>query len=407
MGGYGSTPLEDSPGYGAHPIGGADASTPHPGGFWDGVAEAARNLPDSFLETFKRGVQSTPGAPSSGPAPKLNPQTGRYELPRIDPVGEVKGWWEGVKQRYGSVEQALESAKKDPAGVALDLALLTKGAAGAGEAGLNTAPGQAVARAADATATGVKAAVPAAAKAAAPDVLRGAAKVGTGAAIDAMGLPGHVGTIVGATGGVPQIARGVAQGAKAGFAAGKDALLARLEELKQAAGEASAAAAAPEVIPPSRQLGPGPIITPPPADTSGPIPGYKPNMSPPITAGPVKMPAPQPNEFRWPGEMNIQMDPENAPVMPQSQRAPIKFTDDQFAQIGRQKKATALAQVLDHAGVNADDLAQLPLKEQTKHLGDLVKELKINQTGQISADSIEQTLFELRKLQKGAQEAKQ
>lgn len=72
---------------------------------------------------------------------------------------------------------------------------------------------------------------------------------------------GAVGSVIGAA--VP-IVRGAVQ-------AGREALKARAAAAAEALETESAAAAAQpavEIIPPERQLGPGPIITPPPADTS-------------------------------------------------------------------------------------------------------------------------------------------
>lgn len=65
--------------------------------------------------------------------------------------------------------------------------------------------------------------VKAAVEAGAPDVAMGALKTGVGMAADAAGLPSHVGTYMGAREGVPQIARGVVKGFKAGRQAARDA----------------------------------------------------------------------------------------------------------------------------------------------------------------------------------------
>lgn len=60
----------------------------------------------------------------------------------------------------------------------------------------------------------------AAATAAAPDVATGAGKVAAGLAADSVGVPYHVGSILGVRGGAPQIGRGL----KAGIQAGREAI---------------------------------------------------------------------------------------------------------------------------------------------------------------------------------------
>ncbi|MES2136615.1 MAG: hypothetical protein V4502_06095 [Pseudomonadota bacterium] len=150
-------------------------------------------------------------------------------------------------------------------------------------AGPATAIADAAKTAARATGAGVKAA--------APQVASGAAKVGGGAAVAAIPLPSWV------KGGAEfelgrQGMRDIGRGLKTGYNAAKEAF-----EAAKAAREAPApAAAAPEVIPPARQLGPGAILTPPPADTSGIIPGWKPtiieNGEPRTAAGPQPEQAP-------------------------------------------------------------------------------------------------------------------
>jgi len=363
-----------------------------PSAFWNGVKEAARNLPSSAL----RAIQNIPRPGLGAPNLRVDPQnkqlidgdTGKPWAP--DPVEEVKGWWNNIKQRYGSYDQALETAKKDPAGVALDLALLTRGAVGAGEAGLATPPGQAVARAADAAATGVTAA--------APDVLKGAAKTAGGAAatVAAEHFGGPAVGIATALGTKTLVKNGLRQ-MGAGLVSGRDAVIARLQALKEQAAAAEA----------------------------------------PPMAGVVDMPHPAAADFSWPTEMGGPELPTGVmsrrlpKALPEASGQPItpdtsaiaaakalsdelgvdtskvaaKPASPDFEAIARQKKATALAHVLDEAGISHQDLAMLPLKEQQQHLGALVKELKLNQTGQISPESIDQTLFELRKLQKAAQPA--
>lgn len=125
------------------------------------------------------------------------------------------------------------------------------------------------------------AALKAGVKAGGSDVAVGAAKIAGGAVLDEAGVPYHVGAAMGATQGVPQIIRGVVKGVKAGYQAGKEA----------------ANPPPPEVVstplPESRQIAaPTAIITPPPSDTSGVIPGWKPtvleNETSPASATPAK-----------------------------------------------------------------------------------------------------------------------
>jgi hypothetical protein len=268
-------------------------------------------------------------------------------------------------------------------------------------------------------------------KAGGKDIAAGATKTATGAAA---ATEGPVGVILG----VPKAVQGLKQliqGTKTGIAAGRRALT---PELGAEQGPAMTLGdpegpwpAQPITMSPSRQIAapgasyPGQIIPPAPADASGIIPGWQPPRSPDLMAGKVPMPRPRPADFSWPGEMNGPIDVNatapgarsspaeqlsaNPPVMPQSQgTAAPDWTQKDFQASARTKKATALAHVLNQSGLAADDiragLQDPDVAPAVKaHLSAIVKSLKLNQTGQISAQSIDETLFELRKLERAAQ----
>ena len=104
-----------------------------------------------------------------------------------------------------------------------------------------------------------------------PQPIAGA--VAGGYAARELGLPHEVGAVVG---GAAPLVRGAISGAKEALAARAAAQTAALSS----SAEAPAAA-----MPPRALLGPGPIVTPPPADASGPIAPVLPeNYRPPVAA---------------------------------------------------------------------------------------------------------------------------
>jgi hypothetical protein len=240
-------------------------------------------------------------------------KSGYKALPGQPDVNAVDALIAHYKDRYGSLEGFKKAMYEDPAGVMFDVAtVLEPAGAGLKAAGLPRAaaattraaramnPVVQTVRAGGAIARGAAPAVEfaaAGARAAAPDVAIGTAKIGAGYALEQM-LPGagplkYAFELPTVYSGARQIQRGL----KKGVAAGREALKARAAAAAEALAaetEAAAATAArpeppPSIIPPERQLGPGPIITPPPADTSGTVRGLPPAQYPEvIPPGPLR-----------------------------------------------------------------------------------------------------------------------
>ncbi len=151
----------------------------------------------------------------------------------------------------------------------------------------------------------------AAAKAAAPDVLAGSGKIAAGAILDEMGVPSHMGTLLGGTRGLPQIGRGLLRG----FRAGRESFQPP---------EASISEAAPEV--PA-----GTPLTEPPAGVDPKVwDQYPPNVQEHIratlegkAAAPASAPAPQaPRDPSYYGVGNEPNTPVRPPIAEKPTEAP-------------------------------------------------------------------------------------
>jgi len=239
-------------------------------------------------------------------------KSGFKALPGQPDVNAVDALIAHYKDRYGSLEGFKKAIYEDPAGVMFDVAtVLEPGAAGLKAGGLPRAAaattrvartinpvvqtaraGGAIVRASPAAAEVATAGL----RAGGPDVAKGAAKVGAGYLLDQL-LPGASPLKYALE--APSVysgARQIGRGLKKGITAGREALKARAARAAEAlASETEAAAAAatpppaPGIIQPERQLGPGPIITPPPADTSGTVRGLPPAVYPEvIPPGPLR-----------------------------------------------------------------------------------------------------------------------
>jgi hypothetical protein len=133
----------------------------------------------------------------------------------------------------------------------------------------------------DATKT-ARATVKGAVKAGGPEIAKGAVKVGTGAAMDAIGVPGHVGTILGVKEGIGDIASGVRSAVRGGR-----------EGFRGAQAERRIANAGPRAEPAWSSL-PKTEVMPPPEVS--PIPGQLPSGR--VPGGVQNIPEPKPSVVR-------------------------------------------------------------------------------------------------------------
>ena len=242
-----------------------------------------------------------------------------------------------------------------------------------------------------------------AAKAGGTDIAAGAAKTGAGlATLKTHSMAAELGL------GAPLVRSGtnqMIQGGKAALAAGKatfaEKMASALEDAKTA--ESPVDTSAVKIIGPERQLEAPALVTPAPADSSGIIKGWEPHIAKPNYAPAVPMPKPPANDFSWPGEMHGPESTEGSPTLP-THESGIHFLPEQFKTIAQAKKALNVSAVLDKNGVSADELAALPPEQLKGHLSELVKALGINKTGVVSDTSVNQILFQLRRLQSSAPE---
>lgn len=275
--------------------------------FWEGIGGRALMDLMAGAGRTKEGAERTKAA-IQGLAQGVAAEPGRVWR-ELSGAGEamIKADLPGFAYRMGSAvpflgagaQQITDELQRGAPAEALGhtaalVAPFVAGKAGAAAGRLATAAAERAAPAIEVAGAG--------ARAAAPDVATGAAKVGAGYLLEQM-LPGggplkYAFELPTAYQGARQIQRGLKKGVKAGREVLKTRAAAAAEAAKAEAAAAEAAASAqaaqeaprssvvygaPGIIPPSRQLGPGPIVTPAPPDTSyvRAVPAELPEVIPP------------------------------------------------------------------------------------------------------------------------------
>lgn len=256
--------------------------------FWEGIGgQALMDLMAGASRT-KEGAARTKAA-AQGLVEGIRAEPGRV-WGELSGAGQamLKGDLSGTAYRLagavpflgaGAQQVALDFDRGDPAaGVGHTAALVLPFAAGPVARG-TVRGAQATGRAAATGATAAGGAVRGVARAI-PEIAGGALE---GAGLGVLG--GEGGALIGAKIGAARVARRVAvrgarEALKARAARAAEALAA---ETEAAAATAATPPPAPGIIPPERQLGPGPIVTPPPADTSfvRAVPAEYPEVIPP------------------------------------------------------------------------------------------------------------------------------
>jgi len=156
-------------------------------------------------------------------------------------------------------------------------------------------------------------------------------------------LAGPTGGAVGlGVGAAAPLVRGALRGArqvlKSRAAAAAEALAAETE---------AAAATAPGIIPPERQLGPGPIITPPPADTSGIVRGLPPAEYPEVLPpGPLRT---------QPGASEAAIGLREAMGLGPEDFRPPETPAPDFATVAQAGHVDRVARLMREHGLTADD----------------------------------------------------
>ena len=427
MGGYGATPLGDAPGYGAQAIVGNAPAAPQ--SFGDHLLSAAKNFWDQVNPvTMAQGAADT--VMNLGGAAKAYGQRNAELFQKAEDAAKRGDYSEAVAHGLhyllngipgvgSTLDEAADQAKAGDIGGSLGK---TAGLAAA-LIGAPKIPGAAGA-AADTVSTAAQA-IKEAAKKVSREKVGGALGAGIGAA------GGHF--------------TGIPGGGVAGAYVGKELGSAVGKAFEKGPPEAPAAAVPtiPETAPADSMLDdlarslagkkfdalsesqqqsireiaertrakPGSAPAPAAAGSPGPAPATARPATPaePAPTAPSVPPAPPASPVLDQGGNLVQAS--RGPLTPPLRQAPAPEgaapeeapnNAVDFAGAARTKKAAAIARVLDQAGVSHEDFSQLPLKEQQKWLGEIAKALKVNKTGQMSSDSVAETLFELRKLQTAA-----